>query len=600
MAKRRGGTATEDQEQKVKISRQGFRDAMKIFSFIKPYRWYFIFGLIALALSTGSNFVFLDYIRELVDTVTDNKEGWESQLQVVALQIGAVLVVQALFSFLRIILFAQVTQRTLADIRNAVYRSLLSVGIPFFEKRRVGELTSRLTADVSQLETTIQVTIAEFLRQILTLIGGLVILFYVSTELTLIMLATFPVAIIIAMLVGRYIRKVSKKAQDKLAESNVIVEETLHSIRNVKSFVNELFEFSKFKEKMVEVVGFGIKSAYARGAFVVVLIVAVFGGMALVMIFGARMIGSGSLDIDQFFYFLLITAFIGGSIAGLGSLYSEIQRAIGASERIRGILEESGEFDFEQERQPGDRLSGHIQFEEVEFSYPTRPDVEVLKGISLDIPQGSKVALAGQSGAGKSTIAQLLLRFYEIQQGRLLVDGQSIFDYDLHHLRSNVGIVPQEVILFGGSIKENIAYGRPDAREEDIMDAAKKANAWNFIQNFPEGMDTVVGDRGIKLSGGQRQRIAIARAILKDPAILILDEATSSLDAESEHLVQGALNELMKGRTTLIIAHRLSTIRHVDRIYVLDDGQIVESGTHEELAMDSDGAYNHLLRLQLE
>ncbi len=600
MAKRRGGTATGDQEQKVKISRQGFRDAMKIFSFIKPYRWYFIFGLIALALSTGSNFVFLDYIRELVDTVTDNKEGWESQLQVVALQIGAVLIVQALFSFLRIILFAQVTQRTLADIRNAVYRSLLSVGIPFFEKRRVGELTSRLTADVSQLETTIQVTIAEFLRQILTLIGGLVILFYVSTELTLIMLATFPVAIIIAILVGRYIRKVSKKAQDKLAESNVIVEETLHSIRNVKSFVNELFEFSKFKEKMGEVVGFGIKSAYARGAFVVVLIVAVFGGMALVMIFGARMIGSGSLDIDQFFYFLLITAFIGGSIAGLGSLYSEIQRAIGASERIRGILEESGEFDFEQERQPEDRLSGHIQLEGVEFSYPTRPDVEVLKGISLDIPQGSKVALAGQSGAGKSTIAQLLLRFYEIQQGKLWVDGKSIFDYDLHHLRSNVGIVPQEVILFGGSIKENIAYGRPDAREEDIMDAAKKANAWNFIQNFPEGMYTVVGDRGIKLSGGQRQRIAIARAILKDPAILILDEATSSLDAESEHLVQGALNELMKGRTTLIIAHRLSTIRHVDRIYVLDDGQIVESGTHDELAMDSDGAYNHLLRLQLE
>ncbi|MEO0895037.1 MAG: ABC transporter transmembrane domain-containing protein [Bacteroidota bacterium] len=599
MAKRRR-ERNEQEEEKVKLTRDSFREALKIFAFIKPYRWWFIIGLIFLALSTGTNFIFLDYIRQLVETVSTESETWQNDLQWVAVQIGGVLILQALFSFLRIILFAQVTQRTLADIRNAIYQSLLSVGIPFFEERRVGELTSRLTADVSQLESTIQVTIAEFLRQILTLIGGLIILFTVSVKLTLIMLATFPVAIIIAMLVGRYIRKVSKKAQDKLAESNVIVEETLHSIRNVKSFVNERFEFKKFSEKMVEVVNYGLKAAYARGGFVVVLIVAVFGGMALVMIFGAGMIGTKELDIDQFFYFLLITAFIGGSIAGLGSLYAEIQRAIGASERVRGILDQEGEYSFLDPKDEGERLAGRIQFNAVEFAYPTRLDVEVLKGISLDIPQGSKVALAGHSGAGKSTIAQLLLRFYEIQQGDLLIDGESIFEYDLHHLRSNIGIVPQEVILFGGSIKENIAYGKPNASDQEIMDAALKANAWEFIQNFPEGMDTIVGDRGVKLSGGQRQRIAIARAILKDPAILILDEATSSLDAESEHLVQSALNELMKGRTTLIIAHRLSTIRHVDRIYVIDDGKISEEGTHDELANMEDGAYNHLLKLQME
>lgn len=587
-----------ENEPKTKITRESFREALKIFAFVKPYRWYFIVGLVFLALSTGSNFLFLDYIRQLVKTVSTEQPNWQEQLQWVALQIGGVLFLQALFSFLRIILFAQVTQRTLADIRNAVYRSLLSVGIPFFEERRVGELTSRLTADVSQLESTIQVTIAEFLRQVLTLVGGLIILFYVSVNLTLIMLASFPVAIVIAMLVGRYIRKVSKKAQDKLAESNIIVEETLHSIRNVKSFVNELFEFRKFGEKMNEVITFGLKAAYARGAFVVVLIIAVFGGMALVMVFGANMIGKGSLDIDQFFYFLLITAFIGGSIAGLGSMYAEIQRAIGASERIRGILAEEGEYDFEAEAKPSERLLGNVEFEGVEFSYPTRLDVEVLKGINLKIDHGMKIALAGHSGAGKSTIAQLLLRFYEIQGGEIRIDGRSIFDYDLHQLRSNIGIVPQEVILFGGSIEENIAYGRPGASREDIVEAAKKANAWEFIQKFPEGMETIVGDRGIKLSGGQRQRIAIARAILKDPAILILDEATSSLDAESEHLVQEALNELMTGRTTLIIAHRLSTIRNVDQIYVIDNGKIVEAGTHQELALQEGGAYFNLLRLQ--
>ncbi|MCI4667516.1 MAG: ABC transporter transmembrane domain-containing protein [Bacteroidia bacterium] len=595
MGKRR---VQNNEEEKVKVTRESFGEALKIFSFVRPYRWYFIIGLVFLALSTGTNFLFIDYIRELLATVTDKVPEWQDKLRSVTIQIVVVLILQAAFSFLRIILFAQVTQRTLADIRNAIYHSLLSIGIPFFEERRVGELTSRLTADVSQLESTIQVSIAEFLRQILTLVGGIIILFYVSVKLSLIMLSTFPVAIIIAMGVGRYIRKVSKKAQDELAESNVIVEETLHSIRNVKSFVNEKFEFQKFGEKMREVIKNGLNAAYARGGFVVVLILAVFGGMALVMVFGAGMIGNEELPVDQFIYFLMITAFIGGSIAGLGSLYAEIQRAIGASERIRGILKEEGEYDFMNAADTGERFAGEIVFSNVEFAYPTRLDVPVLKGISLKIPQGNKIALAGQSGAGKSTIAQLLLRFYQIQGGEILIDGKSIFDYDLHHLRSNIGIVPQEVILFGGTIKENIAYGRPGATEEEIIDAARKANALEFIQNFPEGLETKVGDRGIKLSGGQRQRIAIARAILKDPVILILDEATSSLDAESEHLVQEALNKLMHGRTTLIIAHRLSTIRHVDQINVMEAGKIVESGTHNELADQNGGAYFNLLRLQ--
>ncbi|MCL4145387.1 UNVERIFIED_CONTAM: hypothetical protein GTU68_020584 [Idotea baltica] len=299
--------------------------------------------------------------------------------------------------------------------------------------------------------------------------------------------------------------------------------------------------------------------------------------------------------------FVVYTAFIAGSVAGLGNIYGQLQKTIGASDRIREILQEDQEFDIsEQKKDVFPKLEGRIQFQEVAFSYPARTDVVVLKDISFSINAGKKIALVGQSGAGKSTIAQLILRFYNIQEGKISIDDRSINSYPIPELRNNIGIVPQEVILFGGTIRENIAYGRPDASEESLLAAAKQANAWEFIEGFPDQLDTVVGERGIKLSGGQRQRIAIARAILKDPAILILDEATSSLDAESEHLVQSALNRLMEGRTTVIIAHRLSTIREVDKIYVLDQGSIIESGTHEELANLPNGAYSSLLRLQLE
>ncbi|MEO1382713.1 MAG: ATP-binding cassette domain-containing protein, partial [Bacteroidota bacterium] len=412
----------------------------------------------------------------------------------------------------------------------------------------------------------------------------------------------FPVAIIIAMLVGRYIRKVSKKAQDELAAANVVVEETLHSIRNVKSFVNELFEVVKFRKHMDEVVVYGIKAARARALFAVVLIVAVFGGITVVMLTGAYLVGEGTdLQLDDMFTFLLVTVFIGGSIAGLGDLYGQLQKSIGASERVWNILGEKPEAEVVEIAETDQiQLTGDIQFEEVRFTYPTREDIEVLRGINIEVAAGSKIALAGHSGAGKSTIAQLLLRFYDVNAGQLLIDGKPIDSYELRKFRQQVGVVPQEVMLFGGSIRENIAYGRIGASDEEIIQAAQQANAWEFIQSFPEGLDTLVGDRGVKLSGGQKQRIAIARAILKDPTILILDEATSSLDAESEHLVQSALNKLMEGRTTVIIAHRLSTIRNVDCIYVLDEGQIIEAGTHQELAGREDGAYNNLLRLQLE
>ncbi|MEL6630783.1 MAG: ABC transporter transmembrane domain-containing protein [Bacteroidota bacterium] len=617
MAKRRGRAEGEDQEDRKRITGDRLKQLLNIFQYVTPYKWYFIGGLGFLVISTGMTFVFLGVIQEVFGLVSNSMDPeslkklseelakdpeWKDKFWNLGFIIGGVLISQAIASFFRITLFAEVTQRSMADIRNDVYKKLVSLGVPFFEKRRIGELTSRITADIAQLESTIQVSIAEFLRQIFTLIGGLIYLFIISPFLTFVMLGTFPVAIIIAMLVGRYIRKVSKKAQDELAAANVVVEETLHSIRNVKSFVNELFEVVKFRKHMDEVVVYGIKAARARALFAVVLIVAVFGGITVVMLTGAYLVGEGTdLQLDDMFTFLLVTVFIGGSIAGLGDLYGQLQKSIGASERVWNILGEKPEAEVVEIAETDQiQLTGDIQFEEVRFTYPTREDIEVLRGINIEVAAGSKIALAGHSGAGKSTIAQLLLRFYDVNAGQLLIDGKPIDSYELRRFRQQVGVVPQEVMLFGGSIRENIAYGRIGASDEEIIQAAQQANAWEFIQSFPEGLDTLVGDRGVKLSGGQKQRIAIARAILKDPTILILDEATSSLDAESEHLVQSALNKLMEGRTTVIIAHRLSTIRNVDCIYVLDEGQIIEAGTHQELAGREDGAYNNLLRLQLE
>lgn len=593
MAKRRG-TALEEHE-KRKLNKQNLSKLGGIFKFVWPYRFSFVMGMVFLLFSSLTLLTFPFVAGKLIDTASG--ESWMVEdINVIALMLVGILLIQSIFSFFRVWLFAKVNERSMRDIRKALYSKLVQLPMTFFDKRRTGELISRITSDVSMLQEAFSTTLAELFRQLITLLAGVAFLFFTTPKLTLFMVATFPVLVIFAMVFGRFIRKLSKQTQDELAAANVIVEETMQSIMTVKSFVGEDYEAKRYENGLNRVVSVALKAAGFRGAFISFIIFALFGGIVAVMWYGATLVASGEMSVGDLVSFVLYTTFIGGSIAGLGDIYGQIQKAIGSSERVLEILDEEPEVstaDFQQVP-----VFGNIAFDQVTFAYPTRTEVDVLKNMSFAVEAGQKIALAGHSGAGKSTIIQLLLKFYEVSKGEIRVDGKPLKDWNLKQLRSNIGIVPQEVLLFGGSIRENIAYAKPDATEEEIIEAAKKANAWQFITKLPEGLDTLVGERGIKLSGGQRQRVAIARAILKDPAILILDEATSSLDAESESLVQEALDELMKNRTTIIIAHRLATIRKVDKIYVLSEGKIVEQGSHESLASQEEGFYANLVRLQ--
>ncbi len=537
----------------------------------------------------------------LIGQITSVIQGKSAfTLNQVTLFFVGVLIAQAIFSFFRIYFFSQVSERAMADVRRATYSKIITLPISFFEKRRVGELTSRISSDISQLQDVLTLTVAELFRQIGTLTIGTAIIFYVSWKLTLFMLATFPVIIVAAMFFGRFIRKLSKQAQDLLAEANVIVEETLQSVNVVKAFTNEGLEINRYGTALQRVVGTALRAAKFRGVFVSFVIFALFGGIIGVVWYGGSLVMANEMPFADLLTFIVYTTFIGGSVAGMGDLYAQLQKTIGSSERILEILEEPSEVNAVESLPLFVPVHGHVQFDDVRFSYPSRPDIAVLKGISLDVAAGRKIALVGQSGAGKSTIVQLLMRYYPIAGGKITVDGRDLAGFNVTELRKNIAVVPQEVMLFGGTILENILYGKPTATETEVREAARKANALQFIDSFPEGLQTIVGERGVKLSGGQRQRIAIARAILKDPAILILDEATSSLDAESERLVQEALDVLMQNRTTIIIAHRLATIRKVDMIYVMREGQIAEIGTHDQLANQEDGIYANLVKLQFE
>ena len=603
-----GNDATADLP-KPKVNKESLKRSLRIFRYVLPYRRKFIVGMVMLLLSSTTFMAFPWVAGKLVDAANHKAValpgGVGLSIDRIALLLFLVIVCQGFFSFGRIWFFTQVSEYTVRDIRQALYAKFVQLPIPFFEQNRVGAITSRITSDVAQIQDTFSLTLAELFRQVFTLLGGITFIMLVSVKLSLFMLVTFPPIVLAAGLFGRKIRALAKTTQTELAHTNTIVEETLQAINSVKAFTNEQFEIGRYRVSLGKVVRAALQSNLYRGGFVSFVIIGLFGGIILVLWRGATLVytpGPGHLEVGQLVSFIIYTTFIGASVAGLGEMYGKVQSTLGASERILEILDETPE-PTHIEPAVGlvpARLQGDIRYEHVAFRYPTRPDIAVLKDINFHIAAGEKIALVGPSGAGKSTIAGLLMQFYPLSGGRIVVDGHDIDAYDLTALRRHIGIVPQETLLFGGTIRENIAYGKPGASDVEIIEAAQRANAWQFIQAFPEALDTVVGDRGIKLSGGQRQRVAIARAILKNPAILILDEATSSLDSESEKLVQGALDELMEHRTSLIIAHRLSTIRKVDKILVIDGGRIVEAGTHEELSEREGGLYANLLRLQFE
>ena len=593
-------------EPKVKLTKDSWRKAARFLRYLKPYAGTYFIGWIFLVLSTSAGLVFPYLMGKLLGSsnTTSNPEQAIrlidlSNVNQIAFALFILFFFQSVFSFVRVVLFNNVTENALRDMRNDAFSKLVYMPMDFFNRQKVGELTSRVASDITQIQEVLRTTIAEFFRQIIIVFGGIAFLFFISWKLSLIMLATVPVMAIVAVFFGRYIRKLSKEAQDYIATSNSVLEEALTGIANVKAFTNEWFLLGKYKKSTQQTRDLNVRSGIWRGLFVSFIIFCLFGAIVFIVWKGLLMTQGPNPELasEGFYQFVLFTIMMGASIGSLPDLYASVQKAVGATENLLDLLQEEGE-NLTTKVDQSIEINGSLRFENLIFHYPQRPDINVLKGIDFKVEPNQTLALVGQSGSGKSTIANLILQFYKPTSGHIYFGDQKANELDLHALRQHMAIVPQEVLLFSGSILENIRFGRPDATDAEVMEAAQKANAWEFISTFPEQLATEVGDRGIQLSGGQKQRIAIARAILKNPSILILDEATSALDSTSERLVQEALDVLMKGRTSIVIAHRLSTIRQADQILVLQDGQIMEQGKHDEL-MALNGQYATYVAQQL-
>ncbi len=582
---------------KKKITLTGLRNAFRLYRYIRPFRVEFGFGLLFLF---GGSLASLAFPKLLGDLVNSGTQGnLAESINRIALLLLVILLVQSVFSYFRTVLFVNVTERSLANLRQDTYNHLIRLPLKFFEQRRVGELNSRISADIALLQDTLTSTLAEFLQQMIIIIGGISLLVYTSLELTLFMLAILPAIVLMVFFFGRFIRRYSRQMQKEVAASNTVVEETLQGIRSVKTFTNEFLEMARYRDRTVEIARLGMKGGRYRGAFFSFVILGLFGALVAVIWKGSGLLAVGRLDSGELFSFVLYSGFIGGNIGGLASVITRIQRFIGATEDLFEIFEVSEEeIEEVDELRKDDELSGKISLKNLSFTYPSRPEQEVLHQINAQISENQLIALVGPSGAGKSTLTSLLMRLHDPTVGEIWFDGKRSQDIPLSVLRKQIALVPQDIFLFGGTIRENIGYGKPGASDEEIYEAASNANALEFIDQFPDKMDTLVGERGTQLSGGQRQRVAIARALLKNPRILILDEATSSLDSESERLVQDALEKLMSGRTSIVIAHRLSTIRRADQILVIDHGRLMEKGRHEDLLNLPSGIYRNLSELQ--
>jgi len=589
-------------ETKTRFRRESLLQAWQILRYLRPYRALFSGAILALMVSTSLGLCFPYLTGLLLDSSMTKTAptNWTGQINTLALVLLGTLALQAFFSFFSTYWFYRCGESALVDLRQETFAKLIGQPMSFFAQRRVGELSSRLSNDLTLIQDTLTMTVQQFLRQSMLMTGGIILVAFTSLRLTGLMISTFPVLVIVAILFGKRIRRYAREAQDQLADGGTVLEESLQGIANVKAFGNERFELDRYGKCLGAFLRVILKTARLRASMVSFIIFGIFGSIVLVFWYGATLMQAGELTFGELTRFILYTTFVGGSVASFADVFGQVQKMLGATERVRELLDEKPEVD--PETAPLDlelpRLRGDVRFDDISFRYPSRPQTSVLDHLTLEAKAGEKIALVGPSGAGKSTIVSLLLRFYEPDSGQLLLDGRPAAAFSLSQLRGNMAIVPQEVLLFGGSIEENIRYGKPGAEHAEIVAASQQAACHEFIERFPKGYQTIVGERGVKLSGGQRQRIAIARALLKDPAILILDEATSSLDSENEHLIQQGLDVLLQNRTAFIIAHRLSTIRKVDRIYVIEDGRVLESGTHDELMARPEGRYRRLAEIQ--
>ncbi|MFO8175704.1 MAG: ABC transporter transmembrane domain-containing protein [Longimicrobiales bacterium] len=564
---------------------------------VRPYRKALAVAGVLLLFGTGIGLAFPLVVRELLDAAFLRSDA--SLLNLIALGLLALFAVQAVNNFAQSYLFASTSERIVAELRTDLFRSLVFQPPGFFDQRRVGELTSRISSDTGLVQGVLRFGVPELVRQGVFLVGALILVTITHPRLTLVTLIAVPFAAVVGWLFGKRVRRLSLRIQDRLAGAVSRAEQVFTQIQTVQAFTREEWEQGRFSHEVMAVRDEGLKRAVARAGLTGAITFSAFGGIVLVLWEGGRLVLSGALTPGTLVAFLLYAVTIAGAITSLAGFWGNLQEAAGAAQRIFELMDHPRELpEPDRPRVLPSPVEGIIAYEGVTFRYG--PDLPlVLRGIDVLVGQGERVALVGTSGAGKSTMASLLPRFYDVEEGRVTLDGVDVRDLRLRDLRSHIGIVPQEPMLFAGTVRENLAYGREDATEKEVTEAARGAHAHDFITAFPDGYDQLIGERGVTLSAGQRQRIAIARVMLRKPAVLILDEASSSLDAESEALVQDALDQLMAGRTTLVIAHRLSTVIRADEILVLDGGVIVDRGSHAEL-LGRSPVYQRLYQRQFD